>query len=267
MAGIAIPALGRKLRLLIDRGLFEDWQTLALTFQRSASTIQWWGHGDQARAANTLPADQYDNFLALIERCFPHIRNQAEAKDFAIAPITEWEVRLNAPIAPSINSIIETEAGDVSVVLFLKPELETGLIETDKTAPKAQPQIALELGKWFRLEIKVPNGHGYFSVLQHAANQWGVVPAYWDKTEGIILLPGLKADGQHSFMIERQALGLHRFIVMQTPEPCIDYLQHLDQGLALDSLAMSRIAHFFSEQPMSRRKIYVASLEMITPSD
>lgn len=263
MAGIGVPGLGRKLRLLIDYGHFKNWNDLGNAFECSGKTVQWWGHGDDDRSSSTIPGKHFETLIDILKTCLPHGTSRAEVLGLIPAPSAELELLLQAQAQVSLNRIIEAEADTQSGSLFLKPKAGVELIETDQKPPVPKPDLTVSLNDRFRLEFNVDLKSGYFSSMQHAGKNWGPVRVHFDKKRGVILLPGFKPDGELAHMWESRDAVINRFIVMQTPEPSPpEFRRYLEDELALDGSVIGRIAHFYSAQPKQRRRIFVLTLDI-----
>lgn len=261
MAGIVIPGLDRKLRLLIDYDHFTDWIDLGKAFGRAPSTVQWWGHGDNARKPNTIPAGRYARLLEIVATSLGEEALNERIKTLVFAPVAEFEAELRARDHVSLNKIIAAESVSNSGRLFLKPVVNTGLIETDRTpAPERNlPTVARDV--WFRIEFSATNKTGHVLALQHVGKSWGLVSTHFDKPESTIHLPGQRDQQTLAYMRERLSVGLHRFIVIHTPKrPPAELADLLAEQLALDAPNLERIAHFYNEQPLAQRRIFLLTL-------
>lgn len=257
-----MKGLGRKLRMLIDYGHFEGWKELGKPFDRQAKTLQWWGHGDDDRQSGTIPGDRYETLIEVVQSCLSNRTSWKEAEALVLAPVIELETELRAQAQVSFNRIIEAEADSRSGNLFFQPKANIGLIETDQK-PKSQPEHIIPLDKWFRLEFITTLKTGYISAFQHVGQSWGAVSIHFDKEAGTIHLPGLKEDGELAHMREPKEAGIHRFIVMQTPEPSPPkFRRYLTDEIALDGSIIGLMARFFDEQPENRRRLFLLELEI-----
>lgn len=258
-----VPALSRKLRFFIDHGRFRDWDDLAMMFDRKASTIQWWGHGDDERRPGTLPDSHVDVFIDLVSQQFPHLASRQECEEFAGMPFTDWQMQLQTQNSVSLNQLVQAEAERIPARLILKPAPNAGLIETEEEQPQPTPKLAVKLGQWFRLELKPDRSDGHFTILQHATTDWGVVPHQLNTKTSVLSLPGNREDGSPNHMRERRHDGHHRFIVLQTrATPPAELSSHLKDGLALDGTMLRRLASFYDELPKSHRRLFMLTLHV-----
>ena len=262
MAGIAIPGLGRKLTLLVEHGHFNSWNDLANTFERARSTVYGWGHGTDERAAGTIPGNRLEKLIDIVHSCLSLETTREEAKSLIFAPVTEFETEFRSQAMVSINQIIDTEAKANSGRLYLKPKANAGLVESDQLS-EPQPELSIQLGNWFRLEFNTSAITGYISALQNVGQSWGAIATHFERETGAVHLPGLKGNGLAAHIRERREPGLHRFIVMQTPEPPpIEFMRYLADGIALDGVIIRRMAQFYLDQHQSRRQMFLLNLEI-----
>ena len=260
MAGIEIPGLGRKLTLLVEHGHFNSWNDLAKTFDRARSTVYGWGHGTDERAAGTIPGNRLEKLIDIVQSCLPKGAMQEEAKVLIFAPTIEFESEFKSQAMVSMNQIIDTEAKVNTGRLFLKPKAIAGLVESDQI-PEQEPELSVQLGKWFRLEFNTSAKTGYVLALQNVGQSWGAVATHFERETGTVQLPGLKDNGVVAHIRERHEPGLHRFIVMQTPEPPpMEFTRYLADGIALDGVIIRRMAQFYSDQ--NRRQMFLLNLEI-----
>ena len=110
MAGVEIPGLGRKLRLLVEHGHFRTWNDLAESFDRSRSTVYGWGHGNDDRSPGTLPGNRFEALTNIVQSCLPKETTRTEARALVFAPVLEFEAAFNSQAMISLNRIIEAEA-------------------------------------------------------------------------------------------------------------------------------------------------------------
>lgn len=264
MAGIHIPALQLKLRFLIDRGIFEDWQDLADAFGVSAKTLQWWGHGDGARAADTIPSRHYEKLITLIEDQLGNSLSRAEIKQLASTPYQQWCDDFSLNMTAAFSELIEEEAKPVDARLFLKPEREAGLIETEQTQPHSEPALVIQKNQWFRLEFDLNVKNQNLFALQNSGQQWGAVPSHYDEQRGVLHLPSLREEGQKAYMVERNDLGLHRFLIFQTTAtPPAEYKRYLSENIQIDLGCLSRLAEFYVNLPANHRAIHLIAMTVI----
>jgi len=262
MAGVEIPGLGRKLTLLVEYGHFENWNDLAKTFDRARSTVYGWGHGTDERAAGTIPGDRLDKLIEVVQSCMPQETTREEAKAHVMAPVIEFETEFKSQAMVSLNRIINVEAKTNSGKLYMKPKANVGLIESDQM-PEPEPELFVQLGKWFRLEFNTSAKSGYVSALQNVGQSWGAVTTLFKQDTGTVHLPGLKEDGSMAHIRERHEPGFHRFIVMQTPEPPpMEFKRYLADGVALDGMIIRRMAQFYSDQVLNRRQMFLLKLKI-----
>ncbi|MBL4759223.1 MAG: hypothetical protein JKY32_16845, partial [Rhizobiales bacterium] len=191
--------------------------------------------------------------IDVVFSCLPEGFSKKETKRLVFAPVAELEAVLQTQAMVSLNRIIEAEAKINAGSFFNKPENNIGLIETNQKTPRPHPEHSTSLNKWFRLEFTAGSETGYFSAFQHVGQAWGAVSIHFDKNRKTILLPGVTDDGAIAFMRERQETGLHRFIVMHTPEPPPpEYLRYITDQVALDGFIIGRMAQFYDRQPAHR---------------
>ncbi len=263
MAQIEIPALGRKFNLLIRYGDFKDLSDLATAFDRKASTLQWWCHGDEVRSRDAIPSTAFEKFVSILVQCLPEAMTADEINALIAAPASEFEAALAIGAQDSLNRLIETQAQTVFAKLILKNRPKTGLIETDENERDRAPLLSTSLGNWFRLEFISWKFSGYVWALQHVAQSWGVVGASIDPKTGNISLPSRGKDGSPSHMIERHQSGIHRFIVMQTDAPPPqDYYRYMREKIELDAAILGRFAHYFTQQPERSRQLHLLEVEI-----
>ncbi|MCP4183052.1 MAG: hypothetical protein GY761_07010 [Hyphomicrobiales bacterium] len=264
MAGIEIPGLGRKLRLLVEHGHFDSWNDLARTFGRARSTVYGWGHGTDERAAGTIPGNRFEVLIDVVLSCLPPETTREEAKMLVLAPVIEFETEFKSQAMVSMNRIIGDEAKTSSGKLYPKPKANAGLIESDQNPePELEPGLSIQLGKWFRLEFNTTAKTGYVSALQNIGQNWGAVAAHFERKTGRVLLPGFKTNRTLAHIRERREPGLHRFIVMQTPEPPpTEFTRYLVDGIALDGVIIRRMAQFYSDQHQNRRQMFLLKLQI-----
>ena len=264
MAGVDIPGLGRKLRMLVEHGYFENWNELAKTFERARSTVYGWGHGTDERAAGTIPGDRLEKLIEVVQSCLPPETTREHAKMLVLAPVIEFETEFKSQAMVSLNQIINVEAKTNSAKLYVKPKANIGLVETDQM-PKPEPELSVQLGKWFRLEFNTLAKSGYVSTLQNVGQSWGAVATEFRQDTGIVLIPGLKEDGSMAHIRERHEPGLHRFIVLLTPEPPpMEFKRYLVDGIALDGMIIRRMTQFYSDQVLNRRQMFLMNLKIRT---
>ncbi len=264
MSGIHIPALGRKFRMLIDYGNFKDLEEMADLFGVTAKTLKWWGHGDAARPADTLPGRHLDMFLQMIGQSVSGRMTAEELKVFAFSSIGQWEDTFRSVSTISLSKLIESEAITECAELFLQPLPEADLIETEKSI-LPEPELSVSLNTWFRLEVSSRLESGHVFAVQNVLQNWGSVAAVFNKASGIILLPGILEDTQEpAHMRERQDTGLHRFIVFQTPAPPpADYKRYQDDGIQLDAHILTRLAAFYDSQNRNLRRLYQVNVDVV----
>jgi len=264
MAGVEIPGLGRKLRMLVEHGHFENWNDLAKTFERARSTVYGWGHGTDERAAGTIPGDRLDKLIEVVQSCLPQEITRDEAKSLVLAPVIEFEAEFKSQALVSLNQIIDTEAKSNSAKLYVKPKANIGLVETDQML-EPEPELSVQLDKWFRLEFNTSAKSGYVSALQNIGQSWGAVATEFKQDTGTLHLPGLKEDGSMAHIRERHEPGFHRFIVLQTPEPPpVEFKRYLADGIALDGMIIRRMTQFYSDQVLNRRQMFLLNLKIRT---
>jgi hypothetical protein len=263
MAQVRIVALTPKLRLLADFGGHGTMPALAERFGVSISTLYGWGRGREDRGGgDRLPARHLPTMLAIAAQCLGSGYSDERIRDLIFAPLGEFEAALRSGGALLFKSLVDAEARRGGFRLFLKPEPTLGLVESDEEA-EPQPEFRVARGHWFRLEVSTPLRGPYAVGLQCADFRWGVVPAQADPASGKIRLPGVRPEGGHGHVCEREQVGLHQFFVIQSPKPVPpDILRYFDEGMELDMAGLGRLAAFYSELNRAQRGLFVADLEI-----
>lgn len=267
MAGMEIPGLGRKLSLLVEHGYFPDRESLADAFGRARSTVYGWGHGGEGRASDTIPGDQVENLIKAVRACLSPEVTMDEARYLVYAPIAEFETRLLIQAETFLSDIICKEAVRGSGSLFPMPPVDAGLIDMEQESQEPAPNFSVPVGQWFRIEFSSAKRDGHVCALQHVGQSWGAVPCHFDRECGRVLLPGYKNGGELAHIREREETGRHQFIVLQTPKPPpIEFQRYLVDGIPLDGTIIRQLTYFYSNQPISRRKLLLLEVEIAARS-
>ncbi|MGJ8572288.1 MAG: hypothetical protein ACSHXI_16480 [Hoeflea sp.] len=259
MSGIEIVALGRKLRLLIDKGGYSNWDQLAKEFGVGAKTVQWWGHGDLGRPGNTLPKKHLGRLTEALAAQFPEKLSDDEATELLFAPLAQFEEALSATGLVSLNKIIAAEAVVPIARLFRRNDIDNALVQVEKKRP--QPDFKISIGELFRLEIEAQPNLAFLIVLQNIGQSWGLVPSELRRETNSIAVPSFEESGLPQFMSEPAEVGVHRFIQIQTADPFpTDLKRYEADSIALDGSILSRIAEHYMRQESSKRRISVVTI-------
>ena len=259
LSGVEIPALGRKLRLFIEKGSFADWNDLAKEFGVEAKTVQWWGHGDMARASNTLPGKHLKTLLRVLATQFEEELSNHQAKELLFAPLDYYESAFSSISQISLNALIARDAIKANARLFKQAAGNNPLVQIDK--PQPQPDFTLKIGELFRLEIDQIIDRGFAFVLQNVSKSWGFVSSEIRKGKKSVIAPPFDDAGLPQFMSETSEMGLHRFILIETSKPFPPSLHRYEQdSVPLDGLVLSRIAEHYQGQPNFKRSISIVAI-------
>lgn len=259
MAGIEIPGLYRKFRLLIAYGHAKDWDELAFRFGAKASTLKWWGNGSDVRAPDQLPSKHLEALLDIIGDALAPETAPDTVQSIAFGSAADFEEALRRRDPGLLEALLDAEADRENIHLFLKSG-SAGLVETEEEAAMGS-NLVVPLDAWFRIECTAPRAVRHAIVLQNAQKIWGTVPLATSENRRRIFIPGYGPDGSPAFMRERSLAGINRFIVFQThapPPPAI--MDHLKAGVALDYTALSSLIDFYSAQRTDQRHLFLLEL-------
>ncbi len=262
-----VPGLSRKFQLLIEYGEYNSIPQLAQKFDVATSTLYGWGHGANDRLSDTLPSKHVEMLIKIAAACIPAHYPNDHVQSLLEGPLSEFEIELKLHTHQSLNTIINNEALVGSGRLIPKSvNVNAGLIETDDKAIDRSSPTSIPMGEWFRIEFDLTRKEGHFIALQHADQNWRLLPTHLISANKLLLLPGLKINGQKSFMRERRQSGMHRFIALQINEPPPQEIhRYLADDIELDGQGLRLISQFFDEQPTTRREAYLFPVKVKAP--
>lgn len=261
-----VEGLGRKLRILADHAFNGSWNALADAFERRRSTVYGWGNDQNANGNAIIPDKSFNVLLGILQKYLSHINNESEAKELVLGHVQTFEQAFAKHSEQFWNRIIESEAIRNSGRAIPKPNLEsqgTGLVQSDKNAKKSNPQQTIHLDQWFRLQFtgKVKTGHVF--CLQQAGLNWGGLTAEFKPKSNTICVPGFHEDNVHAHICERDQIGAHKFILIQTPAPPpLEFTRYVEDNIELDGNILRLLAGFYSNQPKSQRALHLLELEV-----
>lgn len=266
VAGIEIPGIYRKFRLLIEYQHAAGWDDFAKHFGVAEGTVKGWGQGNAGQARDALPPRHLERFESLIKQALPGNAGPDRVREIVYGPalLLEQALRANAPAA--LDELLEAEADRGRIRLVRKP-LQPNLIERERDGPE-RPVPSLALDAFFRIACDAPFPVRHAVALQQAQRLWGFVPAEIDPSMRRILLPGFKEDGSPDFMRERTQTGLHRFIVFQTADAIPIPIAPPDRAaVTLDPATLAGIVAFYRAQRETARHLYLLELKIGDPNE
>jgi hypothetical protein len=263
MAGLLVPLLMQKLRLLTAYRHFEDIDQIAREVGVAAGTLRWWATGDAAREAGRISQKNIDAVLAVFAHALPDMPRD-KLLSIVRGPLDDLETHLQSGAIITLTQLVEREADHTSGKLFLEERASLGLIETKQVNRRAA-QFQMALGKYFRIEFPTNLTGGNLIGLQKAQQAWGMVPCFFGAEQKCIFMPGYDADGALASMCERRDTGLHQFIAIQTDRPIPPEIMAAEiEGVSLDRTILSHVARFLMAQPARSRRIFVMDIDFTT---
>jgi hypothetical protein len=261
MAGVEIPDLYRKCRILIDYGAVPSWAELGEKFGVKPATVKWWGQGSAVRARDSLPSQHLESLIDIVTDALPPDASPETIQGLVFGPASAFEEALRRRDPALLDHLLETEADRTSMQLILRSS-ETGLVEIDQpTMP--QPKVTVGPGAWFRIECRSQRPVRHAVAIQNCRQIWGVVPIDIADDAHRMLAPGLNPAGEAIFMREKDLLGLNRFIVFQTEKPAPHAIgERMKLGIALDYPALATLIDFYRAQPEITRRLYLLEIRI-----
>lgn len=261
MAPVNVPGITRKLRLLCAHGKYRNMAELAAEFGVKRSAMEYWGHGKNGtRQLDMLPSKHLATFSRLITDALGEHEDQIHIQELISAPPSALEAALQDAAVSTIAGLVDTEGVSGRAAVFRKASNGAGLVDFEEP-DLPEPEFALPLAQWFRLEFRMSRPANYAFALQHAGRSWGFIPAWIDREAAVIHLPGRRLNGSLGHMIERSQATRHRFIVAAVPAPCPAAINRYNRDdIGLDVAALRHLAAFYEAQPRTQRALYTVDI-------
>jgi hypothetical protein len=257
MAAIIVSELKQKLELLLTYARVRDWTELAAALEVSSSTIRGWIHDNRARAASSVPAARFDRIAALFADLLIG-QDPQRVRVLLLGPAKQLDHEIRAAVTPLLSALIDATAIRDGVSIIRRSD-ETGLVEVEDDNPPELP--FMPLGQYFRLVFPALAGFVHALVLQSAGQSWGSVAHIVRDEDGCLLVPAKQ--GKPVFMRERHHRGLHRFVCLRVrAEPPAAIQDYAKESIALDKLALEKIAFFYGSLSVEDRRCHLLELRI-----
>lgn len=257
-----VPDLARKLELLRRHGPRRSWSGIADALNVSPKTIRWWIDGDSTRDPELVPEKRFEAILALFAEALRGTVSRKDAERLVLGDAVALERAFTERAGVVLHELIAAE-GKIGTAR-LRRAGPLGLVERDM-GPTDHPRVRLD--ERFLVEYRTSRS-GYVLAVQHAQQQWGVIPFADDRVSphqrvGPLLVPGLR-DGKFVFLYETTSVGTHRFLLFVAPEMFpIEVRRAAANGKSLDGSDLSLLAQFHARQPAHLRELHVFHLDVV----
>ena len=257
-----VPALNKKFRFLIERGYVDSLEAIAQHFGKSITTIQWWEHGDQTRAPNSISDPSEGALFDLIASCLPEPQSEVSVRRLTYAPFDEFERVFDVLSETTLDDLIAAE-GRVDGIRIIEKDT-ADLFEFDDDAARTPRQIPAN--QYFRLELDLAFQGARATALRLQDNTWTPLPTALDHDAAVVLVPGLLPDGRYRFMRETEPDRAMRIVVLQTASLLPEAIAiALRQRVALDPGSLSSLVVAFEREPRLRRALHAIDLKTVAP--
>jgi len=256
---ITVPELDRKFGILKTQGAVSSVAALADAFGVSPKTLRWWVRGTQTRPPEQIPADKLSILINLFAKLLPDAP-PTTIQAMVLGPAIHLEDAIRAQRTTSLRAIIDRDgARDQATIIRRAHGIE--LVDTDEA--ETAPMARIAIGEWFRIEFRARHGCRYALALQNAGQSWGaLLPAR--SNEANLLVPGRRADGAPSYMVERHQRGPHRFVCFQSAQPFpASLLAYVRNRIALDQQGLDILGAFYERLGSRYRTCQIADLEIL----
>lgn len=257
-----VPELQKKLGLLVRYGYFDSFDAVAAALGRKAKTVRWWGHGDAARGGGRIPADRYEQVMALFRDCLLPDVPESLVDEIVLGPASEMEEQLGPSDPKSIRDFIRSEGVAGAGRLFVGKENEIGLVETDQDRPAIKFRVPLDA--WFRIVVEKDLRRRTILALQLTPSACGIVGHAVDPGTGHVLVPGLMEDGSLAWMRERRDNGLNRFAVIGLNKLLPADIPS-EGGQVLTEALQNRLGYVYGQREQDEREIHLMTIDILKP--
>lgn len=262
---VHVMNLRRKTEIAIKHGLARDDDDIAAKLRPAAGnkpplspkTLDWWINGDETRKSDHMPADAFENFVALLgERlAIP----DSALRELLRQPADHLEDALAAANAASLHRIIARDATRDGAHVILRSD-ELSLSEEHEFSSDKLPVVSL--GEAYRLVFAAAPQLRFAVVLQNAGHAWGAMKSQVQRDGRRLLVPGITEDGSPRYLVEREQHGVHRFIAFQGRHPFPASLaDYRSLPIALDRQALQLLAAHYENLPKSERAVYLLEVK------
>ena len=262
MPAVLIPDLQRKFALLRTYPAPQTWPELAAAFGRSYKALQTWQDGKAGlQEPNYMPDWAVPIFTRLIGAILPGDRTPDEVRQFVFGPAALLDEEVRSGAAVSLLEVLERDARRNTATLVRKTA-SIELIEVESEDRSPYPRLALN--ERFRIAFRRLLPSGYFLVLQQAQRGWALLQAAPSRTKpAMIWVPGVREDGEPSFMWERRDPGRSLFACLETPVPSPAWVRAASRDeIGLDKRALDALATFYLGQPSARRACHMLTVDI-----
>ena len=261
---VHVMNLRRKTEIAIEHGLALDRDDIAAKLRPethdspalSSKTLDWWINGDNIRKPDRVPADAFENLVALFgERL---AISDSALRELLCQPAAHLEDALAAANAVSLDRIVARDAAREGARVVLRND-ELSLSQEHQTPSDALPTIPLGAG--YRLTFPAKPNLPFAVVLQNAGHAWGALKSGLHKDGRSLLVPGANEDGSPRYLVEREQDGVHRFIVFQAKHPFPPSLaDYRNLPITLDRQALQLLAAHYENLPKHERACHLFEL-------
>ncbi|WP_299971483.1 hypothetical protein [uncultured Roseobacter sp.] len=261
MAGLYVPELARKLKLLVREGHYPDLKAIAAALGRSWITVKGWGNDGRDTPPNTVPLKNVDALISVFHKSLPH-KSPEQLRHLLTGPADDLEALLSPGDGFTLAALINQEAVTGSAQLFTKPHPSSRGFVRRAGTPADAPEFRVHLGQPFRLEFATRSRASFCLALQKSPAGWAALACSLDREHRRIHLLAAEEDGSLPFMIEDQDAGAHMFVVAQAAEvfPRALYLAGRD-GVPLHQALLKAFKDHFESQSRSTRKLMSVEIE------
>lgn len=256
---VRVMNLRRKIEIAIEYGLARDRDDIAAKLRPAAGdlpalspkTLDWWINGDGIRKPEHMPADAFENFVALFAQRLA-IPDSA-LRELLRQPADHLEDALAAANAASLDRIIARDATRDGARVILRSD-ELSLSEEHEFSSEKLPVVSL--GEAYRLVFAASPQLSFAVVLQNAGHAWGAMKSQLRRDQRSLLVPGTKEDGSLRYLVEREQTGVHRFIAFRGRHPFPASLaDYRNLPITLDRQALQLLAAHHENLPKSERAV------------
>lgn len=258
-----VPDLRRKLELLRRYGPYRTTTALAGKLVVAVSTLNGWGTGSFKSAADSVPEKRLSALISLFEQSLPQTLPAEQVQSLVLGRVEALEAAFRAGTKVLLEDILTREARlDTGKVSRRK---SVGLVEhDDDSSGDAIPLFKLNERFW--LEYATGRS-GHLLALQNVQQTWGVVRfadgAVSPKVPaGSVLVPGIH-EARLVYIFERNNTGMHRFILLVSPEPFPPVIgQAAASRKSLDWDMLCELARYYEELPKHRREVHLVKVHI-----
>ncbi|MEX0957579.1 MAG: hypothetical protein WDZ83_20485 [Rhizobiaceae bacterium] len=258
---VHVPQLRKKLKLLGDHGPRWNLPDIAERLGVAVGTVEWWADGDRDRDPDMVPDKRMDGLVRLFDEALPGSYSRDDVEALIEGSVRALERALTADKSQSIDDLIAAEA-KTGTGRIRRPR-SLGLVEH---VEENDDLPLVRLNEEFLIEWNTSR-RGFLLVLQHAQQIWGAVQfadgsVSIQHEPGPVLVPGIR-DKRFIPMRETTSVGLHRFILVVSPEPFpAEVMRPAQARTQLDWQTLGDLAAHYQRQHAHLRELHALELNV-----